>query len=148
MHTLGRRASRPQQWCTKLSWRQATHSCPCAHGAATKQDTTVRAGAHQSNDRDVFATEAPGTIHEGACHLTAWWGCGMPLCLNCDNAMHGCMDCYCRKGDTLPAEAAKTHFFCMTMPADKVMQTPALPDCPFDVTLVQKQGAVHATRTM
>ena len=66
--------------------------------------------------RDAFATEAPGITNEDAGHLTAWWGCGMPLCLNCDSAMHGCIDCYCRKGDMLPAEAAKTHFFCMTMP--------------------------------
>ena len=65
--------------------------------------------------REAFATEAPGGMHEGASHLTAWWGCGLPLCLSCDNAMHGCITCYCRKGGVPPAEAAKTHFLCMAM---------------------------------
>ena len=66
--------------------------------------------------RDAFATEAPGATHEGMHHLTAWWGCGMSLCPSCDNAMHGCIDCFCRKGGVSLKDAAKTHFFCMTMP--------------------------------
>ena len=66
--------------------------------------------------RDAFATEVPGAEHACTHHLAAWWGCGMPLCPSCDNAMHGCIDCFCRKGGVSLRDAASTHFFCMSMP--------------------------------
>ena len=56
------------------------------------------------------------TAHSRVQDMAFGWGCGLPLCIQCDKAFSCCIKCYCYKGDMNAEQARNIHSLLLKSP--------------------------------